>query len=66
MAEDEQLARDHSAWLKQFPVREMEKRGWIEEESRPSARLRELLKFFAIPSFNALGADHRRDRVPRH
>ena len=53
MAEDEQL-EEQREWLRRFPVRDMEKLGWIDEYSRVAARLRELLKFFGIPSFGAL------------
>ncbi len=53
MAEDEKLELQ-SEWLQRFPVATMVKFGWLEEQSRKSERLRELLKFFAIPSFDAL------------
>ncbi len=53
MAEDERLEQE-AEWLQRFPVAAMVRLGWIEEQSRKSERLRELLKFFAIPSFQAL------------
>ena len=60
MAEDEQL-EEQREWLRRFPVRDMEKLGWIDDRTvgRRSA-LRELLKFFGIPSFGALERRPRR------
>lgn len=54
MEEDEQLERRHRHWLKRFPCRKMASLGWIEQEERDSQWLRQLLKFFAIGSFDAL------------
>ncbi len=54
MAEDAQLLERDGLWLQRLPVRKMEQFGWIEAHSRKSGRLWELLKFFAIPSFDAL------------
>ncbi len=53
MAEDEQLEEQRD-WLKRIPDRKMANLGWIEREDRVSSRLRELLKFFGTPSFEAL------------
>ncbi len=53
MAEDEQLEQQRD-WLKKIPDREMAKVGWITREDRIASRLRELLKFFGTPSFEAL------------
>jgi len=41
-------------WLNKFPVREMEKRGWIEKQSDPRDKVRELLRFFGVALFEAL------------
>jgi HTH-type transcriptional regulator / antitoxin HigA len=40
--------------LKDFPVREMERRGWIAKTGTKTAAVRELLRFFGVASFNAL------------
>ena len=53
MAEDARLEEQRD-WLIRIPDREMAKLGWIEREDRVSSRLRELLKFFGTPSFEAL------------
>lgn len=53
MAEDEELELQKE-WLRRFPVAEMTKLGWLDEQRRVSARLRELLKFLGVPSFDAL------------
>ena len=53
------LARDAEArtlrtqvgWLERFPVREMERRGWIQPAKEPADRVRTLLRFFGIASF---------------
>ena len=54
IAEDEELVESQGKWLRRFPIRKMAELGWIEEESRPSAKLRQLLSFFAVPSLEAL------------
>lgn len=54
MAEDEALVESQGEWLRRFPVRKMVELGWIEEVSRASAKLRQLLEFFAVPSLEAL------------
>lgn len=42
------------AWLRQFPVAEMAKRGWIPSRRAPAERVDALLQFFGIQSFTAL------------
>ena len=39
------------SWLERFPVREMERRGWIQPAKAPADRVRTLLQFFGIASF---------------
>ncbi len=51
MTEQEELERQRS-WLKRFPVREMEKREWLEPGQSPAERVRALLQFFGIASFD--------------
>ena len=55
-AEDAALESRDRGWLKRFPVKQMIELDWldVEKDDRPSHQLRELLKFFAIPSFDAL------------
>ncbi len=53
IAEDAELEQQRD-WLKKIPDREMAKVGWITREDRIASRLRELLKFFGTPSFEAL------------
>ena len=49
----EQAALDEQAvWLKRFPVREMAKRGWIEQGGAAADRVRSLLQFFGLQSFS--------------
>ncbi|MCH7746437.1 MAG: HigA family addiction module antidote protein, partial [Chloroflexi bacterium] len=40
-------------WLKEFPVRELEKRGWIQAHSDKADKIRALLEFFGVASFRA-------------
>ena len=49
IAERPRLA-EYTPVLKQYPVREMEKRGWIEQHTDPVDRVRELLAFFGVAS----------------
>lgn len=41
---------EYTPLLKQYPVREMEERGWIEQHAEPVDRVRELLTFFGVTS----------------
>lgn len=50
-AEARDLKRQ-AIWLDYFPVRAMERRGWIEPQSSPEDRVRALLGFFGIASFD--------------
>lgn len=50
--EDEEL-RGQEGWLAKFPVREMEQRGWIARSSTNVGKVRELLRFFGMASFQA-------------
>ena len=47
IAERERL-KEYKPLLKQYPVLEMEKRGWVERHSDPIDRVRELLTFFGV------------------
>ena len=40
-------------WLKEFPVRELEKRGWVESHKNKEDRIRALLEFLGVASFQA-------------
>lgn len=40
-------------WLKEFPVRELEKRGWIESHRNKEDKIRALLEFLGVASFQA-------------
>ena len=40
-------------WLKEFPVRETERRGWIEKTPDTAYRVRVLLQFLGVASFDA-------------
>lgn len=50
-AEREDLERQKE-WVSRFPVREMEKRRWIPESKVPAERVRALLSFFGVASFD--------------
>lgn len=52
LREDVELA-EQIPWLDQFPIREMEKRGWIPRCPDPKDRVRELLRFLGVASFSA-------------
>ncbi len=41
-------------WLATFPVRDMERRGWIQTERTKEGKVRALLSFFGVVSFDAL------------
>ena len=45
----EELAKQEK-WLREFPVREMEKRGWIPTERSKSDKLRQMLHFLGVAS----------------
>ena len=44
--------RTQLEWLERFPVREMERRGWIPAVSEASEKVRALLRFFGVASFS--------------
>ena len=49
----EEAALDEQAdWLRRFPVREMARRGWIEQDGTVADRVRSLLQFFGLQSFS--------------
>lgn len=50
--ESEELQKQ-TEWLTRFPVREMEQHGWIAQSSTNVAKVRELLRFFGVASFQA-------------
>lgn len=41
-----------TSWLRKPPIREIIKNGWVQKVDDPIDQLREVLKFFAIASFN--------------
>ncbi len=57
------LARDaeirtlqtQAEWLRHFPVREMERRGWLPSGQDTAERVRALLQFFGVASFSNWG-----------
>ena len=49
-----ELERSSSDWLRRFPYQEMSRLRWVEEEERSGHRLRNLLSFFAVASFDTL------------
>jgi len=49
LAEEQRLA-SWTEWLKQFPVREMMRRGWIPHRNNKSQQVFEILKFFGVAS----------------
>ena len=46
------LLNEQEAWLDKFPIREMEKRGWIPGHPDKVDKVRSLLQFLAIASFD--------------
>jgi len=54
----EQQLRKEAESLKNFPVREMTKLGWIERARDPIERTRNLLSFFGITAFSQLNKPH--------
>jgi len=50
---DQQELRRQEEWLKEFPVREMENRGWIPRHTEKIDKVRELLRFLGAASFPA-------------
>ena len=45
--------RAEEGWLREFPVKEMEKRGWIAVQQNAQERVRELLQFFGVANVSA-------------
>jgi len=45
--------RNQEDWLEEFPVREIEKRGWIPSHPDKSEKVRALLEFLGVASFQA-------------
>jgi len=50
---DQEELRRQEEWLKEFPVREMEKREWISRHTEKIDKVRELLRFLGAASFPA-------------
>jgi addiction module HigA family antidote len=50
---DQEELRRQEEWLKEFPVREMEKREWIPRHTEKIDKVRELLRFLGAASFPA-------------
>lgn len=50
--QDEEHLRQHVGWLKEIPLKEMVKRGWIEHADAQIEQLRAALRFFGIASPN--------------
>lgn len=50
---DRENLRNQVGWLEEFPVREMEKRGWIPTLSDQTEKVRALLEFLGVASFQA-------------
>jgi len=50
----EDLEKD-TDWLKNFPIKELTKKGWIERKDNDKEQLDELLKFFGVASIKAWG-----------
>jgi plasmid maintenance system antidote protein VapI len=50
-AETEDLERQAS-WLERFPLSEMERRGWIQKATGTAEKVRGLLQFFGVASFD--------------
>ncbi len=48
-AQDRALRKDHP-WARLFPLREMGKRGWIEQKRDPEDQVREVLGYFSVAS----------------
>ena len=46
------LLNEQEAWLEKFPIREMEKRGWIPRHTDKVDKIRSLLQFLGIASFD--------------
>ena len=50
---DQEALREQEEWLKEFPVREMERRRWMQPCKKRTDKVRELLKFLGVASFSA-------------
>ena len=57
LKEREELLRQEG-WLKEFPVRELEKRGWIQANKDKADKIRALLEFLGVASFQAWHQTH--------
>lgn len=49
-AQEQELLEAHTDWLREVPVNALEKRGWIERQSRKADKVREVLSFFGVAS----------------
>jgi len=47
---EQKVLQTHTEWLKQFPVRDIIKRGWLTERAGEVEQIQELLSFFGIAS----------------
>ncbi len=50
---EREALRNQEEWLSEFPIKELEKRGWIEKYSDRSETVRALLEFLGVASFQA-------------
>ena len=50
-ANEVRALRTQAAWVDHFPVREMERRGWLPRATASEERVRALLQFFGVASF---------------
>jgi HTH-type transcriptional regulator/antitoxin HigA len=50
--EEEKLSQSIE-WLKNFPIREMQKMGWVHKQTTQIEKLKELLKFFGVANQDA-------------
>ena len=49
---EEDLFEASAQWLKELPVKELEKRGWIEKQPRTADQVRAVLQYFGVASPN--------------
>ncbi|MFA8449588.1 MAG: hypothetical protein ACEPOW_02715 [Bacteroidales bacterium] len=48
LLKEENYLKNHTEWLKSFPVKEMRRIGWLPDESHKPMLLEHLLKFFGV------------------
>ena len=52
-AQEREHLEEQQKWLREFPVREIERRGWIDFHDDPAEKVRALLAFLGFASFEA-------------